>query len=368
MTVRNYLLDYIRSKGYARVDKFMEIAMSAHSNSYYRGKNPLDFDSSDFITSPEVSQMFGEMIGIWIYSQYKMSTIKNSESISILEMGAGTGKLMRDILSVIKKTDLYNKVDLYILEINEKLIRIQGETLKDSKIRWIKDLSDLAHQPTFFIGNEFLDALPIRQYCLEKKRWKEIVIRSDPDLVKLFWDKIEVEDHFDEYLKLTYKNTKDGAFIEESEITIDYIKQISEFINLHGGFGLFIDYAYDFEPNERSTGQFSSTLQSIYKHKFNPVLERIGDADITAHVDFNKIRKVLESSFCKSSKSISQRDFLKSLGIELRLNELIKSNPDLSQILRNQYNRLTQKNHMGELFKVIAFSRRNESLFIHECR
>jgi NADH dehydrogenase [ubiquinone] 1 alpha subcomplex assembly factor 7 len=365
--VKNHLFEYIKSNGYARVDKFMEILLSDTSYSYYRCKNPLDKDLGDFITSPEISQMFGEVIGVWLYYQFTISSFaKSSDRVSIIEFGAGTGKLLKDILKTLKLTDLYQKLDIYICEINSKLINIQKENLMEYKVCWIEDIVQLKKQPSFFIGNEFLDALPIRQYILEKTRWKEIVLRSDPDLTKLFWDKIDVKDELDEYFKYEYSKAKDGAVIEESEASIAFIKKISEFIFKYSGFGLFIDYAYDIEPELRNSAQFTPTLQSIYRHKFNPVLDQIGEADITAHVDFNKLRKVAESSFIKSSKTITQSRLLDSCGIYERMNELISKNPKMKDILLNQYQRLTSKNEMGELFKAILFSKKEENLFIFE--
>lgn len=359
MDIERHLLNEIRSSGPISLDDFMEAVLSKYYNSYYRAKNPLG-EKKDFITSPEVSQMFGEMIALWVYNQW---IISGKGEVNLAELGPGRGVLMRDIISVLDKTDMKNHYKISFVEVNEELIKEQKKILSGKQITWIKNPADIMDMKNIFIANEFFDALPIKQYHKVKSSWKELVINSNEFNDSLLFDKKVVTDDLNKYLNDEYPNAKDGANVEESIRTIEIIKLIAENVKKYNSSALIIDYGYDIDPKKRKSTQFYSTLQALRDHKYVPVLDKVGTADITAHVDFNAIKKAVKQRFAYSSEVISQREFLLSLGIELRLNELKKKNPELESILESQVNRLVSKDQMGELFKVIMITSNKQKFF-----
>jgi SAM-dependent MidA family methyltransferase len=165
MEIREKINYLIQKNGYISIDAFMSISMTSETNSYYRSKDPIN---KDFITSPEISQIFGEMIGIWVIDAWnKLGCPKN---VSLVEFGSGRGTLLRDLLKIAKlEKSFYEALNISIIDINEVLIDIQKETLKGyNNIKWVTSINEVPKFPTIIIANEFFDALPIKQY--QKKR------------------------------------------------------------------------------------------------------------------------------------------------------------------------------------------------------
>ncbi len=354
MEIKNIIFKSIREKGHLTISQFMEIILTSYEGSYYRAKNPLDQDG-DFITAPEVSQMFGEMVGVWVYKQWLI--LGKPEKINIVEFGPGRGLLMRDLLRVILKTEMKNHISVFLYDVNEALIKVQKEILSSfPEVKWIEHITDLEQKTTIFIANEFFDALPITQYIKVKENWHEVVLRTNPAGNTIIFDKFEVEEHIDEYLSFEYRNAKDGAIVEESKIAADYVRFLARNIKEFNSVALILDYGYDLEPNERKSSQYFSTLQGIKKHKYTPILHDIGNTDISSHVDFNRIKKIASNLDVKSISVVTQREFLLEQGIVQRLEDLAAKNPELTNLLYSQYNRLVSDNEMGRLFKALVMS------------
>lgn len=354
------ILNLIKANSAIPIDHFMELALSSETNSYYRDKNPFD-GMGDFITSPEISQMFGEMVGIWLYKQWKNI---GEGHVSLVELGPGRGFLMRDIISVLSKTDMKNKFNIVLLEINSTLKQEQKKNIKFNNIKWVDDISKIPNSKCLFIANEFFDALPIKQFVKEKTIWKEITINSNENNDMLFFDRKVILDDFNDYLNNEYPNALDGAIIEESLTSIEKVKKISENIINYDSSAIIIDYAYDINPLNRKSTQFYSTLQAIREHKYVPVLEKIGSSDLTAHVDFASLKKSAHQRGISCYGSITQKDFLYNLGIEIRAKELISKNQKLESVIKNQLDRLTSSDKMGELFKVLFLTSKNNKCFL----
>lgn len=355
MSCVSEIIDLINKRGYITIDQFMKAALSEYSDSYYRAKNPIGSDS-DFITAPEISQMFGEMMAVFIYDSYLK--FGSPKKINLVELGGGRGLLMRDILNSLKNFPIFDALEIYIFDINEVLIKEQKKNLEnfDIKKNWFSNENLFPSGVTFFIANEFFDALPIKQYYLEKKQWKEIILKINPGGSEIIYDKISVTDILDEYLKYEYSHAGDGAIFEESPDTARFIKNICSHLKNNNGLCLIVDYGYDINPSSRKSNQFYPTLQAVKSHKYVSMLENIGDSDITAHIDFNYIKKITDYHKLHSFGAVTQGEFLDNLGIDLRLDILKDKNPDLQKILDNQYNRLTSKDMMGDLFKVLCFT------------
>ena len=364
MNLTNILFQEIKARGHVTIREFMELALTSHPSSYYRAKNPLN-EEGDFITSPEVSQMFGEMVGVWIYNQWLL--LGCPKQINLVELGAGQGVLMRDILKVLLKTDMKECFSVYLYDVNQVLISKQKENLEFfSDVNWVKNLVELPKLTSIFVANEFFDALPINQYVKVKKEWMQVVIKTTPEQNELIFDNMPIHHDLGSQLNKDYVNANEGAVVERSEIAAGYLKTLALHSKNYGSVSLIIDYGYDIEPVLRKSTQFLQTLQSIKNHTFTHVLKDVGKADLTTHVDFNYLRKLAIDNKVKALGAINQRDFLISLGIEIRLGKLIEANPLLKDVLEAQYNRLVSHKQMGELFKAICISKIQDNQFLFE--
>lgn len=365
MSIRNEIFKITQFRSYVPIDEFMEIILTKHSDSYYKSKNPFDLEQGDFITSPQISQMFGEMIGVWVYNQW--NKLGCPSHINLVELGPGTGALMRDLLSVLRKTDMFSAVDVCLYEVNPKLILIQKKMLENfEKITWISNPSEFPNSISIFVSNEFFDVFPIKQFIKAKEIWQEVVITSNAAGDDLIFDRINVNTELNEHLSYEYKNAGDGAVVEESQELGSFVKALASHVREHNSCALAIDYGYDINPDIRKATEYNGTLQGIKAHKFCPILDNIGEADLTAHVNFDFIRKVASSNFIKATHTIDQGEFLIKLGIDTRVTNLIKANPDLTKVLRNQHSRLVSVDGMGKLFKVIALSKKDQENFLFD--
>ncbi len=354
MSIESIIRQIISTKGYITVDDMISISMSDHPSSYYRSKQPIG-SHSDFITSPEISQLFGEMIGIWAINAWEK--LDRPTNINLVEFGPGRGILMRDLLRATSKiTEFHKALNIHLCEINPLLIDEQKKNLTDYtklyslEISYISKISDIKNNfPSIIIANEFFDALPIKQYIKKDDLWNEIVISLD-ESGNFIWNDIKSCKSFERHI-----NTSNNSILEIlSESGLEIINSISKYIKANKGQALIIDYGYDIDPTIRTKDQYKSTLQAIKNHKFHNLFEDLGKADISSHVDFESLKNIFITDQMLNTYIITQKTLLKSLGIEIRLNDLIKKNPSLKKILLHQYHRLTEDNQMGYLFKALV--------------
>lgn len=348
MSVESELRKIIADKGYITVDEMMRISMSDLESSYYRSRQPLG-ENADFITAPEISQMFGEMIGIWALCAWDQ--LGRPVNVNLIEFGPGRGLLMRDVLRATAHIqDFHGALNISLCEINPVLMEEQSRNLQRHNvgISYISKISDIANNfPSIIIANEFFDALPIKQYIKLKNKWHERVIDLDKNGT-FKWNHINSPNLFEDHI-----NAQEGAILEQSLASQLVTSEISRHLENNKGAALIIDYGYNLRPNIRALDQYNSTLGAIKSHKFHNIFEDIGSADLSVHVDFDALQNIITSSYTLNSYLINQKELLKSLGIDVRLNSLIQKNPDLAQILTNQYNRLIADDQMGLLFKVL---------------
>lgn len=359
MSIENEIRKAVGKQGYIYLDELMRMAMSSSANSYYRSKQPLGSEA-DFITSPEISQMFGEMIGLWCLREWER--LGKPNPVNLLELGPGRGLLMRDLLRATKNVSgFHDALQIQMLEINPKLIKEQQEQLTEFNaasnncaVSWIDSVSRVANLPTIVIANEFFDALPIRQYIKVKKEWHEVALVIDPVDGMLKFDKRPMMPRLlVGQVVLEHLKARDGAVIEESPESIEIIQIIAEHIRKFSGSALVIDYGYDLPPLLRNDNQYMGTLQAVKRHKFTPVLGSLGDADLSAHVDFHALGQAAKARYVEAGKVKLQGDFLKRMGIGIRLKDLQEKNPELADVLARQVDRLVSEEKMGRLFKVL---------------
>ena len=336
------LIKEINKFGYIPVSKFMEISLSDPDDGYYVSQDPLGKEG-DFVTSPEITQIFGEIIGAW--SIDVINKINSKLSFQIIDLGGGKGTLLKDIERISKG----NKISFGFLEINKNLIKIQKKNVPEAK--HYKTISEIPNLPTIFIGNEFLDVFPIRQYKKVNKQWKEVFISIENNQFCYSYNNIESKKLFEDY-KDTIPQGAD--FFEINTMTKKILTDISIFLKRNNGISLFIDYGY--------LKGYGDTLQAVKNHKFVNPLSFPGVSDLTAHVNFSHIIKEVNSLGMNFFGTTTQRDFLIKLGARERLEILKKStNSEKTKIdLEKGLCRLIENSQMGELFKVCAMSPKNK--------
>lgn len=344
-----------------KISDFINDALFNPLTGYYRKKNPIGKDA-DFITAPEISQVFGELIAVYFL---QIAATKNSK-IAFVEMGAGKGTLFKDILSTIKKlADKKNQEAInflknstfHIIEISEALTEIQQKNLQESevKISWHKNFkSFLNSEPQgeiFFLANELFDCFAIDQYIKIIDGWHErIVVEVQGKKQFTLADfSQKMHDFVEEKLGKTVSNEAPlNAVFEYSVEAKNFMQELCENIKNKGGLALLIDYGY-------VKREFANTLQAIKNHKKCSVLENVGESDITSLVDFSLLKTVV-SDFNLNSSLISQREFLLALGVEERRKTLLlqKSQEEQKEI-NSAIDRLIDSSEMGDLFKCLIF-------------
>ena len=319
--------EYIAQHKLIPVDQFMQIA----TQHYYAHHEPFG-EEGDFITAPEASQMFGEIIGVWctnVWSKLKLG------KFSLVEIGGGRGLLMKDLLRATKHIAEFNDAleHIYLVENSDRLVRIQQAEIKDDRAKWVSHIDLVPQGNLLVIANEFFDALPIKQYKNTKGGWKERIITNTAKKLEFSLAKNPTA--------IAY-SAPEGSILETSEVRLEYARHMAE--KVAQGALLIIDYGYI----EKT---FCSTLQAVKGHKYHEVLKDIGNADLTTHVDFSALIQLF-NSLGFASHIVTQGDFLLDYGIGLRAKKLIE-NGAKEGVIMNQLNRLVHPEQMGELFKVL---------------
>ena len=330
------------------LDKFINTALYHPKKGYYMKKIPFGH-SGDFITAPNISKIFSEMIFIWLISYWEK--IYKNGKINIVELGAGNGEMMLQILTSSKRFNKFYKVcDFIIYEKSKKLIHLQKQKLKNFKVKWLKNLDRLKNKPTIFIGNEFLDSLPIKQFINYNNIWYEKYIQKkngNYKFTKIKKDIKKIEK------KLELKISKEQNFLEISLDEIKIIENLNNIISTKGGCILFIDYAY-------TNQKMFDTLQAVKNHKKINVLKEVGNSDISHMINIQFLKQYAKKLNLEV-KHNTQRNFLIKLGIINRA-EILAAKKSFLQKANIFYriNRLIDKKKMGELFKVIYLYKKNQ--------
>lgn len=299
------------------------------SNAHYYSQHQVFGKQGDFITAPEISQIFGEVIAFWVLN-YCLE--RNLFTPAIIELGPGRGVLARDMMNIFSKVNGF-KPSFYFLENSQQLRDIQSSAVSDYpfEIAWIDTLSELPSCPAIFIVNEFFDALPITQKVEDQE------VKVDFQSGQFVF----IPAHID----LT-------SIIESSPDSLTIAQQMCAHLNHHSGAALIIDYG-DYSEGERK----GDTLQALKNHQKVHPLAFVGDADLTAHVDFKSLAKVF---LCQALQAhfMTQRDFLMAYGYEARLAKLLEkcSSEIEKQDQLSRANRLIDPAQMGTLFKVLEIT------------
>ncbi len=334
------------NKRYLALDDFIYNALYNLKNGFYMKKNPFG-EEGDFITSPNISILFSEMLAIWTVAFWE--NLKCPKKINFVELGSGNGQMIHDMINTLKNfPDFFNSCNFYILEKSPHLKKIQKKKLKNFNVKWINNLSNINNEHNIFIANEFFDALPIKQFFKIENKWLERFVILDKNKKRSFKNIISSVKKIEK--KLKFKISKNQDVIEYSPLGVEYIKKIAKKITVKKGGLLIIDYGYTGE-------KMKDTLKAIRKHNITNVLDQIGNTDITYNLNFSVIKKIIKNLKLKCQGITTQRNFLINLGIEKRA-EIISKNLPFSKKADIYYrlNRLINKKQMGDLFKVMLIT------------
>jgi NADH dehydrogenase [ubiquinone] 1 alpha subcomplex assembly factor 7 len=345
------LRELIEEKGHVTVAQFMELAMYDRVNGYYITQEPIG-KNADFITAPEISQLFGEMIGL--YCIEKWIQMGKPKAFNLVELGPGRATLMMDLIRATKmQEDFAQAMHIHLVETNRRLITVQREKLRGNKVIWHENISSLpSDKPLIIIANEFFDCLPISRFIKKKDNWHEQIISLLSTQDEYYFSHIPASLELSDSLNIEHPNARDGAIVEICYPAQQIIRHIAQILQKQPGFLLIVDYGYDFENKNRMA--YDGSLQAVKNHKFHPVLSDIGRVDLTAHVDFYEIKKTARANFCYCSSTITQREFLINYGILMRAEMLSKNATDAQKNdIYSGLNRLISPLEMGKLFKVL---------------
>ena len=334
---------FFKKSKFLPVDNFFNNVLYDTKLGYYSLKQPFG-KKGDFITSPNISKLFSEMIGIWLVSSWEL--FGKPQKFNIVELGPGDGSLTKSLLNTFKRFPKFNLAKkIYLYEKSNYLKKIQKKNISDSNVKWIKNLNNITKYPIIFFGNEFLDAIPIKQFKKNNGSFfeKNYAISNDGNIKEIF-KKISISN---EKLIRSYKTLDKLNFVEFPKLGFQELKKMTDKISKLTGCILLIDYGYLKSHN-------NSTLKSVMKHKKNKLLLNLGKADITSHVNFGLLREFFSKNNLKVKNIITQKKFLETLGIIKRAEILSKKMKFKEQSnLYLRLKRLLNPKLMGHLFKVV---------------
>jgi NADH dehydrogenase [ubiquinone] 1 alpha subcomplex assembly factor 7 len=329
------------------LDQFIEFALYDKVNGYYMKKNPFGKEG-DFITAPNITRLFSEIIAIWVLTFWK--SIGSPRKFNLLELGAGNGEMMKVIIETLKNfPECFNNCNFQIHEKSEFLKKQQQFNLKSEKMTWIDNIKINNLFPTIYLANEFFDALPIKQFFKRKEGWTERFVNFKDEKNAEFKEQLIDIKNIEQNLK--FEISKDQEIIEYSPSSFEYLKDISNLIKNNDGGLLIIDYGY-------LNLKMKETLLAIKNHKHSNILEDIGDSDITYNINFNLFKKFVGQFDDLNFIITNQKKFLTSMGIIQRA-EIISENIPFSKKsdLFYRIRRLIDEKQMGELFKVMLIKK-----------
>lgn len=345
--LKDRLKTQIRANGPLTLADFMGQALMDPREGYY-ARRPVFGAKGDFITAPEISQMFGELIGIWIASAWMSAG--RPDPFQIVELGPGRGTLMADLLRATQSVaGLHEAADLIFVEQSAALQSLQAEAVANASlpVRWCTSVADVPDRPTALIANEFFDALPIRQAIFDGQKWAERMVGLN-EAGELAFGLLPVADLAPWLAGLP--PPKAGDILEFSPQVMSAAQGVSRLIGDHGFAALIIDYGHD----KRGYGE---TLQAVRNHASTDVLRDPGLADVTAHVDFALLRAIGQNAGLKALPPVGQGPFLLALGLLERAGRLgAGKSKEAQNALHAEVERLAGPDQMGALFKVLALT------------
>lgn len=352
MSLKSRIVALIEAQGPMSVAQFMTLALLDPAEGYYATRDPFGA-GGDFITAPEVSQMFGEMVGLWLVQAWAdQGCPKNPR---LVELGPGRGTLMADILrTAAVAPEFLVDLDVVMIEASPVLQQMQADKLRGlnngnlgADVSWQPQFDDsLGDRPLFLVANEFFDALPVRQYVKTPRGWCERMVTALDGELAFALAPVPVPRPS---IPPDREAAPDGGVYENSPAGTALAEHIAAIIAARGGAALMIDYGYD-----AVTG-FAETLQAVGGHRFVDTLDQPGEDDLSAHVDFAALAAAGKRGGAGVRGPVTQGMFLATIGLVERAEQLMKTNPESAQSLIAATERLIGNEQMGRLFKALAF-------------
>ena len=343
------LADRIRADGPLPVSDYLALAAGDHDHGYYMGRDPIGA-RGDFVTAPEISQMFGELIGLWCADTWRIAG--SPSPAHLIELGPGKGTLMADALRAVSQTapDFHAAADIHLVETSPALEAVQRARLGDTGASWHARIEDIPPGPMLVIANELFDALPIRQVVKTDDGWAERVVTLGPGADEL---RFSLGDMIGDPRRLppgAIAAAAVGAIAEDCPAGRMLIAAIARRLGRDGGAALIIDYGH-------AQSAPGDTLQAVRGHRYADALAAPGEADLTAHVDFAALAGTARRAGALVWGPVTQSAFLTVLGIDARAARLKRTaTPAQAGAIDAALDRLSGPAQMGELFKVMALT------------
>src|SRR3984893_4445749 len=306
--LENLIRETIAENGPMSLETYMTLALAHPVHGYYTSKMPLG-ESGDFITAPEISQMFGELIGLWCVAVWR--AMNEPRTLLLVELGPGRGSLMADALRAARIVpDFLGAIDLNLVETSEVFQRRQRGALKDSRVaaRWHKTAGELPSGPAIIVANEFFDCLPVRHFVRHADGWHERLVGLDGEGRLCFGLALDAEPGL-------ASPGEPGQVIEAGHAGARLMTRLAARLSAQGGALLVIDYGYD-APG------CGETLQAVKRHRFANPLRDPGEADLTAHVDFCGLSRAARAAGTRAHGPVPQGEWLARLRIHERAAKL----------------------------------------------
>tara|TARA_Y100000992_G_scaffold302473_1_gene276814 strand:- start:422 stop:1468 length:1047 start_codon:yes stop_codon:yes gene_type:complete len=325
------------------LDKFIDLSLYDKKFGYYMKKSSFG-KNGDFITAPNISRLFSEMIAIWIISFWQ--SLGSPKKFNLIELGAGNGEMMKILIESFQNFPIFfNSCNIIIHEKSPSLIKIQKNKLSKKNILWVSKLNKIKKIPSIFIANEFFDAFPIKQFIKKEGSWFEKYVNFKSQKKAFFFEKkIDIKKI---EKKINFRISQSQDFIEYPTLGLNYLKNISKIIKKNNGGLLLIDYGY-------TRKKMKNTLRAISNHKFANIFDNIGKVDITHNINFNLFNRFIKQFKYLTNNLTTQKDFLIKMGIMQRA-EIISHNLNFTKKADIYYRlkKLIDKKQMGNLFKVM---------------
>ncbi len=336
---------HIHVSGPLPLDQYMAMCLSDPSDGYYMTQNPFG-TVGDFITAPEISQMFGEIIGLWAIDMWmKMGC---PSPTTLIEIGPGRGTLMADILRASRiAPEFMESVQIHLVETSPYLREIQMRTLatSDRVIEHHRSIANVPDGPSILIANEFFDALPVCQFEWVENRWKERCVDLDDAKFTIV---LQEPEHLPGDMPKT--RPQPGDILEWSQARQSECARIAQRCAQPGGAALIIDYGH-------KESMFGDTLQAVSNHAPASIFDQPGRCDLTSHVDFQALGEIARTHGALPYGPLEMGTFLLELGIGVRAQALKKNlDKEVALHIDTALHRLTDPSEMGDLFKVLALT------------
>ena len=334
----------IRRDGPLSVAAYMRLCLAHPTLGYYRRGARIG-RAGDFVTAPEVSQMFGELIGLWCAVLWR--SMGRPPRVSLVELGPGRGTLLADALRAARGVPGFrDAIRLHLVESNHTLRAAQRACLACARPAWHDAFEAVPRGPLLVVANEFFDALPIRQFERVGAGWRERVVALDPASGSLRFATAGAV----QPAPVIPAGAPAGAVVERAPAREALAAAIAGRVAADGGAALIVDYGH-------ARPGLGDTLQAVRRHRPHPVLDAPGEADLTAHVDFPALARAAQARGARAFGPVAQGRFLQALGIEARAARLRRrANAGQAAAIDSALSRLTRAEGMGTLFKALALA------------